>query len=103
MKRPVNTLLGVLLWLKPPFNKDILLPVRSRVLTPGSLEWRPTPARKQVPSESRQIIVELRDARQQELASAKARDDAVRLVERAKTGPREKSASGSGCVCCSVS
>ncbi|CAM9323160.1 unnamed protein product [Ectocarpus fasciculatus] len=46
----------------------------------------------------------MRNSRQQEIAAAKQREEAVRLAERAKTGPREKeSRDGSGCACCCIS
>lgn len=40
----------------------------------------------QVPLENRQKIIALREGRLQELAAAKAREEAVRLAERAETG-----------------
>eukprot|EP00903_Cladosiphon_okamuranus_P017569 g16182.t2 len=53
-----------------------------------------------VPLDNRQKIIALRDGRLQELAATKAREEAVRLAEIAKTGPREKErANGSGCMC----
>lgn len=39
----------------------------------------------QVPGETREKIIAMRNERQEELAAAKAREEAVRLAERAET------------------
>ncbi|CAN0001067.1 unnamed protein product [Ectocarpus sp. 12 AP-2014] len=56
-----------------------------------------------VPSETRDKIIAMRNSRQQEIAVAKQRWEAVRLGERAKTGPREKGSRDGGCACCCIS
>ncbi|CAM9390834.1 unnamed protein product [Ectocarpus sp. 13 AM-2016] len=63
--------------------------------------------RFRVPLETRDEIIAMRNSRQQEIAVAKQRGEAVRLGERAKTGktrPREKgSRDDGGCACCCIS